>query len=203
MEFSRQGLGARTFLIAASIGLAACSSISDETLNGSAADDAVEVTTTDREPVITVAPTVQTTIRGAEDGADDGAAGDAGDAAAAPTTTQAPTTQAPTTQPPTTQTTTTQAPTTEGTTTQVPTTESGGMMVVSDDVEDAAPAQLQDDDEDELESLPNTGPNETMLVIAIGCALIVGGRTLIDLVNSAARALQRIPARGRSPQPPR
>lgn len=183
MEFSPKGLGARTFLIAASIGLAACSSISDETLDGAAAEDHLEVTTTtSAEPVITVAPTVQTTDRGA--GAADAEVDDAEVAAAPTTTAPAPTTEAPTTQAPS-------------------TTVEAAMVAVDtvDDEESAAAAQLQDDDEEELESLPNTGPNETMLVIAIGCAFIVGGRTLIDLVNQAARAIQRMPVRTRSAPP--
>ncbi len=72
-------------------------------------------------------------------------------------------------------------------------------LAAGDETVDVVSAQLQDDDAQE--QLPNTGTNETMLIIAIGCAMIVGGRTLIDLVNSAARAVQRIPARTRPTAP--
>ncbi len=185
MEHVRLGLATRTFLVAASLGLAACSSISEQSLNDSSDDPGVEETTTTAEPVITVAPTVQTTIR---DAAADDAEGDDTEAVAAPTT-AAPTTAAPTTAAPT-----TAAAAATSTTVENVAAASG------DDEELAAAAQLQDDEEG-TEELPNTGPNETMLVIAIGCALIVGGRTLVDLVNAAARAIQAMPARSNNAPP--
>ncbi len=154
--------------------------------------------------------------------ADDGDAEQIGDAPAidAPSTTEpessagepAPTEAPSTTEAPaTTEPTTTEAPATEATTTSEAAIAAPSSTTATGDSADSADgevavlgaAQVQDDDDEDgaVQELPRTGANEVMLLIAIGCAMIVGGRSLIDLVNAIARAIQRsVPPR---PAPPR
>jgi len=112
-------------------------------------------------------------------------------ATVAETTTEAPTTTvAETTTTESTETTDSVAP--ESTSTTVVSTTEAEVAVAS--------AQIQDDD-DEMEELPRTGSaNGVLLLIAIGCAMIVGGRTLIDLMNAAARAIQKSTVRSAPPR---
>ncbi len=156
-------------------------------------------------------------------GLDDAPSSDGSTTTAVPTTaapaTAAPTTAAPTTAAPTTATPTT-VPTTAAPTTAAPTTapttaapsttaaaEVSASPSAADDTGDgevavAGIAQTQDDDEDQgVQELPRTGTNEVMVLIAIGCAMIVGGRSMIDLMNSMARAIQR--SRPAAEAPPR
>ncbi len=177
------------------------------------------------EVVIAGSPTGQTiTIPESSDGGsnDDGDAEQIGDAPAidAPSTTEpessagepAPTEAPSTTEAPaTTEPTTTEAPATEATTTSEAAIAAPSSTTATGDSADSADgevavlgaAQVQDDDDEDgaVQELPRTGANEVMLLIAIGCAMIVGGRSLIDLVNAIARAIQRsVPPR---PAPPR
>ena len=82
-------------------------------------------------------------------------------------TTQVPTTQVPTTAAPTTVAPTTVAPTTAAPTTVAPTTVPAGA--------------------DPLEELPYTGPSEAVLFALIGLAMIVAGRSVLDLFGLLTR----------------
>ncbi|MGH1504498.1 MAG: LPXTG cell wall anchor domain-containing protein [Acidimicrobiales bacterium] len=74
--------------------------------------------------------------------------------------------------------------------------------VAADESTTVPPAQDVAGEEDELTELPNTGPDEVVLLIAIGCALLVGGRSLVDATNAAQRRLL-LPIRRHRSMPPR
>ncbi len=123
------------------------------------------VTTPPTSPPATTAPTTT-----AESGPTTAAPTTPVPTTAVPTTV-APTTAAPTTAPPTTAAPATVAPTTAPATT-VPSTTAVSTTVAEDE---------------ELEELPYTGPREAVLFALIGLAMIVAGRTVLDLFGVLSR----------------